>query len=108
MTATFPRRSRRIQSMGPEITNHHNHLNMNWSIYSTSNYLTNYNVTKLYDNGEIYRGQIQNGKRHGSGKMIYSNGVVYHGRWNDDKPEHVQITIYDETFLQMVHDMCGY
>jgi len=40
--------------------------------------------------------------------MIYSNGVVYHGRWNDDKPEHVQITIYDETFLQMVHDMCGY
>tara|TARA_B110000967_G_scaffold204661_1_gene247600 strand:+ start:3304 stop:3621 length:318 start_codon:yes stop_codon:yes gene_type:complete len=105
MTATFPRRSRRIQSMGPEITND---SNMNQSIYSSSLYLTNDNVTKIYDNGEIYRGQIRNGKRHGSGQMIYSNGVVYHGRWNDDIPNHVQITIYDESFLQMVHDVHGY
>jgi len=86
MTTPFPRRSIRIQSMGPQITN----------------------VTKIYDNGEIYRGQIQNGKRHGSGQMIYSNGVVYHGRWNDDIPIHVQITIYHESFLQMVHDVQNY
>ena len=96
MTAIYPRRSRRIQSMGPEITEGDN--------YGNNYYYTNDSVTKIYDNGDIYRGKILNGKRNGSGQMVYSNGVVYHGRWNDDKPEHVQITIYDETFVKMVRD----
>jgi len=53
-----------------------------------------------YPHGEIYRGQTKNGNRHGKGQMIHKNGVVYEGLWENNKPYHVQISIYDDRFTE--------
>ncbi len=34
-----------------------------------------------------YEGNIKSGKRHGNGKIKYSNGDIYEGNWIDDKKE---------------------
>ena len=52
------------------------------------------------DNGEIYRGQVQNNMRHGEGQMIYSNGVIYEGLWENDKPKKVKVYIEHDNFLK--------
>lgn len=52
------------------------------------------------DNGEIYRGQVQNDRRHGEGQMIYSNGVVYEGLWENDKPKNVKVYMQYDDFLK--------
>ena len=33
----------------------------------------------------LYRGEVQEGKRHGQGICVYEIGRVYEGDWNDDK-----------------------
>mmetsp|Transcript_4967 Transcript_4967/g.8470 ORF Transcript_4967/g.8470 Transcript_4967/m.8470 type:complete len:173 (-) Transcript_4967:84-602(-) len=37
-----------------------------------------------YDSGEIYEGQLLNGKRSGNGKIMFSNGDSYRGMWKND------------------------
>ena len=39
---------------------------------------------KRYQNA-VYKGQIVNGERQGMGVMIYSNGRLYEGQWENDK-----------------------
>eukprot|EP01017_Pseudomicrothorax_dubius_P014139 TRINITY_DN1653_c0_g1_i2.p1 TRINITY_DN1653_c0_g1~~TRINITY_DN1653_c0_g1_i2.p1 ORF type:complete len:503 (+),score=78.13 TRINITY_DN1653_c0_g1_i2:44-1552(+) len=43
----------------------------------------------FYDNGCIYQGDVnEEGKRHGRGKMVYSDGnLIYEGEWRNDKRE---------------------
>ena len=40
--------------------------------------------TKVYDNGEKYTGELQDGKRHGQGTCFYPNGNKYEGGWQED------------------------
>jgi len=35
----------------------------------------------IYSNGDLYDGEYNNGYIHGKGTMIYSNGDVYNGKW---------------------------
>lgn len=41
--------------------------------------------TIKYPNGDEYKGEIKNGKKHGKGEMIYQNGTKYNGDWLDDQ-----------------------
>ena len=41
--------------------------------------------TEIVNSEGTYNGQIKDGKRHGLGKMIYSDGDVYEGYWKDDE-----------------------
>lgn len=36
------------------------------------------------DDGCIWEGRIENGKRNGSGIKYYANGATYEGFWKDD------------------------
>ena len=38
-----------------------------------------------YKNGNVYEGQLLNGKRSGNGTMTFSNGDVYVGMWKNDQ-----------------------
>ena len=38
-----------------------------------------------YDSGDMYEGQLLNGKRSGQGKMTYGNGDKYVGMWKSDQ-----------------------
>lgn len=38
-----------------------------------------------YDGGDVYEGEILNGKRHGRGTYTWSNGDTYEGDWKDGK-----------------------
>merc|ERR1719460_2221381 len=40
--------------------------------------------TKTYANGNVYVGQMKNGKKHGFGKLTWADGEVYVGEWKDD------------------------
>ena len=46
--------------------------------------ISSYGILK-YDQGNIYEGQLLNGKRSGNGKMIFSNGDKYVGMWKTDQ-----------------------
>ena len=37
-----------------------------------------------YTNGDVYEGSFVDGVRSGQGVMIYSDGTVYSGAWKDD------------------------
>lgn len=41
----------------------------------------------FYENGEVYEGEYQNGKRHGYGEYFYLNGYVYKGNWVENIKE---------------------
>ena len=41
-------------------------------------------VEFMYKNGDIYVGQMRNGRRWGSGKMLFCDGSAYEGQWHDD------------------------
>ena len=57
-----------------------------------------------------YEGQIKNGKKHGKGKMIYSDELIYEGDWVNDIKQGVgrletadkSIVIYEGQFLNNV------
>ena len=59
---------------------------------------------KIYENGDKYIGQFKNGKKHGKGKMFYSDKNYYDGEWfNDLKMGQGKLTlangdIYEGTF----------
>ena len=40
-----------------------------------------------YDGGDVYEGEILNGKRHGKGKYTWSDGSFYEGEWKDDRKD---------------------
>merc|ERR1711998_792782 len=41
--------------------------------------------TKTYANGDVYVGQMKDGKKHGFGKFTWADGNVYDGDWKDGK-----------------------
>ena len=41
-----------------------------------------------YANGDIYEGEVKNGKRNGHGTMTFKDGTCFMGRWEDDKPSY--------------------
>ena len=43
------------------------------------------NLTIVYENGDKYVGEVQNGKRHGKGTLYYSNGNTYTGQFKNGK-----------------------
>ena len=42
------------------------------------------NTTIEYSNGDIYNGDVVDGKRQGYGIMTYANGDIYEGNWTSD------------------------
>jgi hypothetical protein len=40
--------------------------------------------TKKFKNGELYKGQLKNNKRHGSGTHEWPDQRSYDGQWADD------------------------
>lgn len=36
-------------------------------------------------NGDLYKGNFKNGKRHGSGVCMFKSGALYKGDFNDDQ-----------------------
>jgi len=42
-------------------------------------------VFQFVETQEIYRGEWQNGKRHGKGEQLWPDGSVYQGHWRDDQ-----------------------
>ena len=57
-------------------------------------------VTKKYDDGKVYEGQMKNGLRHGRGKMVYveddnNYAGVYVGEWKNDKKHGKGKMVYD-------------
>ena len=59
------------------------------------------NLTKkiIYDNGEIYIGDIKNGLKHGKGKMLYKSKdeKLYEGDFKENKREGKGILYYNNT-----------
>ena len=45
------------------------------------------NLTIVYENGDKYVGEVQNGKRHGKGTMTYADGTQYYGSWKNDNKD---------------------
>ena len=39
----------------------------------------------IYENGDIYKGEIKDCKKHGKGSMIYENDKISKGNWENDK-----------------------
>jgi hypothetical protein len=37
-----------------------------------------------YKNGDVYKGNLKNGKKEGSGEMIFANKNIYNGQWRTD------------------------
>ena len=80
----------------------------------TSNKLWSRYFTKYSDNSyDIYRGDTRYDSenrmiRTGEGQMIYQNGVIYEGTWDNDKPKHVNIYIKDTVFSRMVVEWMGF
>lgn len=48
-------------------------------------------VGKIVGNGDIYVGQVKNGKKHGHRKATMANGEVCKGEWMDDIPSDVTL-----------------
>jgi hypothetical protein len=99
---TVPRVSRRQQGLLPveinEVYQEVDNVKYRATYHTTDCKCIIYNST-----GEIYRGQMKNDMRHGNGLMIYDNGVVYEGLWENNNPKHVKIYTQDSSLLDMMH-----
>jgi hypothetical protein len=40
---------------------------------------------KVYENGDVYEGELKDDKRNGKGKFVCKTGTLYEGDWKDDK-----------------------
>ena len=49
------------------------------------------------ENRDVYEGEFRDGKFHGQGKLIYKDGSVYEGTWENGMPRNGKGT-YKETF----------
>ena len=38
-----------------------------------------------YSNGDVYKGELSSGKRHGKGTLKFLDGLTYEGEWKQDK-----------------------
>ena len=47
-----------------------------------------------YENGDVYKGDVCSGIKHGKGRMVYANGYVYEGGWLLDKKHGEGILFY--------------
>ena len=61
-----------------------NNTNSYMSTESSSKNIHNFGYKKIvYQNGNIYEGELKNGKKHGKGIMKYKNGYIYDGDWEN-------------------------
>lgn len=51
---------------------------------STGRKVVSFGILK-YESGDIYEGQLLNGRRSGKGKMAFTNGDKYTGMWHHDQ-----------------------
>ena len=51
-------------------------------------------VSKIYDNGDSYEGEVIDELKDGKGVMIYKGGNKYDGEWKNDKKEGKGVFIY--------------
>ena len=58
---------------------------------SVINHCVNGRVIYYYPNGDMYRGEFKNGKRHGWGEQISRNGDSYEGYWIYDRIDESRI-----------------
>ena len=76
-------------------------------------YTSKINELKLFRDemiamGFIYDGEVTNGKKHGQGKIIYQNGNIYEGAWNDDmKDGHGKMAI-SEPKVHLLYQLYDY
>jgi hypothetical protein len=50
-----------------------------------NNQIKNGTGKKTYDNGDVYDGELKDGKHHGKGKYTFATGSIYDGDWEDGK-----------------------
>mgnify|MGYP001196720628 CR=1 FL=1 len=108
---TSNRYSRRIRGLNPltieeDKENKEDADLATYSRYTSNKPLSGY-WTEYDDNTfDLYRGETQTTKRclirSGEGQMIYHNGVIYEGTWENDKPKHVKIYTREKEFSKMV------
>lgn len=65
-----------------------------------------------YANGDVYKGEVVNGLRHGQGKLKCADGKVYEGEWVNDEIRHGKLTYkntgyYEGYFRNMQLDGYG-
>ena len=44
-------------------------------------------VEKIYENGDLYFGQLKDDKKDGLGQLISKNGDFYLGNWSQDQKD---------------------
>ena len=75
------------------------------------------NNSDVNSQADLYEGDLVDGKKNGTGKMIYTNGDIYFGEWKDDyvengmsisangnkiyKGEFVDRTLYNGTLVEI-------
>jgi len=75
------------------------------------------NNSDVNSQADLYEGDLVDGKKNGTGKMIYTNGDIYYGEWKDDyvengtsisangnkiyKGEFVDRTLYNGTLVEI-------
>ncbi len=68
--------------------------------------------TVTYPNGDVYKGEVVDGKRVGKGKLTCADGKVYEGEWVNDEIRHGKLTYkntghYEGYFRNMKLDGYG-
>lgn len=53
-----------------------------------------------FPNGDVYEGEIEDGKPDGQGKMTYFNGIIYEGEFKSGKPDGLGKVTYAEAFYE--------
>lgn len=51
---------------------------------NTAPFLSHGVGTMVYEDGKVYEGYWENGKRSGHGRLVHANGSTYIGEWNND------------------------
>lgn len=46
--------------------------------------ITGFGIMEFEEKKMIYEGNFLNGAMCGKGKMVFANGVIYEGEWNED------------------------
>ncbi len=115
---TSKRYSRRIQGLGPLTIEEENELKettelTTYSRYPSDKLLSGYFNKYDDDSFDIYRGESEYDSenrmiRTGEGQMIYNNGVIYEGTWENDKPKHVKIYIKEKEITRKVVEWMGF
>ena len=83
--AKFKRKNKSSDSLSIRCNNRINMKseNKNNSYKVIDSHLKNEKVYK-YDNGDLYKGEFIDGKRHGFGICIFANKEIYEGIWKND------------------------